>query len=265
LKRALVVFSGLILACWGGNWIPSSFLSGFANSPRLVLAGDLQGDGDIGDVQALPDPPSPDIGDTRAIPDQLPEPGEGMIDLKRYPLAYTGTWVRIGTYVNGEAQNTSDATLTLKKDSYISTAGCTAEGDLHVAGNEMTMTVTHSDCPAVTMPAYTFSCQVSKDVRTMWLTTRMMGAEVKEIYSRTGELPERDIGDIQALPDNLPEEDIGNVQAIPDVPPADIGDVQAIPDELPPDIGDRQALPNELPQDIGDVQALPDELPGSSD
>ena len=29
--------------------------------------------------------------------------------------------------------------MTLTKDSYISIAGCTAEGDLHVAGNEMTM------------------------------------------------------------------------------------------------------------------------------
>ncbi len=92
-----------------------------------------------------------------------------------------GTWLRQAIYVAGKLQSASPATLVLKKGSFNSSSTCFASGSLTVKGNTMTMVMTASDCPRVSLPytiSYTYS--ISDKGKKMVIVTGPM----KEIYKR---------------------------------------------------------------------------------
>ena len=98
---------------------------------------------------------------------------------------YVGTWMRTGTYTNGELVGTEPATMELTKKSFHSyNKYCDNSGDLTVTGNSIVMYITKSDCPSLlsvgTTTTSTFS--VSKNVLTV--INNEWGAEVKETYSK---------------------------------------------------------------------------------
>jgi hypothetical protein len=260
---------------------------------------------DAADLQALPDEmpegpaTEPDRIDIQALPDELPdqslsepditkkqafpkewydEDTQWIADLENHPQFYQGAWLRQGTYVNGESQNSVPALLLLKDDSYISKAGCTARGHLDVRGNTMTMSVNYSDCPGKAIPSLTFTCFISEDAGQMLLSTKMMGSEVKEFYKRTDLSEEEiDITELQAIPDELPdktepEHDITETQALTedmlDDSNGDITDTQALTEDMLDgsngDITDTQALTEDMLDgsngDITDTQALTEDM-----
>jgi len=95
--------------------------------------------------------------------------------------SYFGTWLRQAIYVAGELQSTTPSTLVLKKRSFNSSSTCSASGSLTVKGNTMTMVMTASDCPRVSLPytiSYTYT--ISDKGRKMVIVTGPM----EEIYKR---------------------------------------------------------------------------------
>lgn len=99
--------------------------------------------------------------------------------------AYVGTWSRLDTYVNGEAQGSVAATMELGVDSYVSTSICTASGSIAVEGTAVTMTLDSTDCPIGAIPdVYHSTLTVSDDGTRMTLVNTEFGAEVREEYSR---------------------------------------------------------------------------------
>jgi hypothetical protein len=78
---------------------------------------------------------------------------------------YLGTWLRQGTYLNGALLHQTPATLTMKKDSFVSTGMCTSSGTVEAKGNTVTMVMNRSDCPGGVQLPFTVTNQygVMKD------------------------------------------------------------------------------------------------------
>ena len=99
--------------------------------------------------------------------------------------SYVGTWMRQGTYTNGQLVSSEGATMELTSNTFNSyNSYCANSGSIHVQGSTIVMTVQQSDCPSIITVGsiVTSTFLVSGDQLT--LTNTEYGAEVKEIYNR---------------------------------------------------------------------------------
>lgn len=96
-----------------------------------------------------------------------------------------GVWQRQELYVDGELQSAETAVLNLNDDlSYSSsTSVCTSSGDYSLAGKQLILNMTTSDCPGVPVPlnvTYDYTIKIIDEKETMTLTT----ANVLSNYTR---------------------------------------------------------------------------------
>ncbi len=100
--------------------------------------------------------------------------------------AFVGTWIRQGTYTNGELMGNKPATLILTKNSFDSrSSACSNSGDLSFNGDYQTWTVKKSDCPSTINVGSVVRERVVVDGDTLTLINDEWGAEVKEVYKRS--------------------------------------------------------------------------------
>ncbi len=99
--------------------------------------------------------------------------------------SYLGAWLRQGTYVDGALMHQTPATLTMKKDSFVSTGMCTNSGTVDAKGNTVTMVMVQSDCPGGLQLPYTVTYQygVMKDENKDTIMVIVTG-NVMEIYKK---------------------------------------------------------------------------------
>ncbi len=99
---------------------------------------------------------------------------------------YVGTWEQVATYINGEAQDHTKATLVLSKGAYESKTTCLVTGKLSVSGDNLTMTVGTDTCTggAVSGP-FTYIYQISKDNQILTLDYSQGGFGMREMFKRS--------------------------------------------------------------------------------
>ena len=101
--------------------------------------------------------------------------------------AYVGTWLRQGTYVDGENIHSVPSTLEMQEETYHSeTEVCWVSGEVIADGDEITMSITDGDCPVV--PGYeviTHTQSFSDDLSEMTIVVVMQGVEIREEYKRS--------------------------------------------------------------------------------
>ena len=109
--------------------------------------------------------------------------------VEEMPEDYVGVWSRQATYSGGQLVSTAPATLTLKNNSYVSSAAtCSVNGGIEVTEDQMTMSVDSHNCPGPAPAAVTHTYSIiedENDQETMTFVVMYMGVEVKEIYKRT--------------------------------------------------------------------------------
>ena len=98
---------------------------------------------------------------------------------------YVGTWLRQGTYLDGALLHQTPATLTMEKDSFVSTGMCTSSGTVSADGNTVTMVMNRSDCPGGVQLPFTVTHQygVMKDENSDTIMVIVVD-NIMEIYKK---------------------------------------------------------------------------------
>ena len=99
--------------------------------------------------------------------------------------AYVGKWEQVATYMNGEAQDSAKAVLTLSKNSYESQTSCTVAGKLSVSGDNMTMAVQNDGCTGGKVQgSFTYKYEISRDGGLLILDYAQAGFNMREVFKK---------------------------------------------------------------------------------
>ncbi|MFC1723412.1 hypothetical protein ACFL0V_04705 [Nanoarchaeota archaeon] len=111
--------------------------------------------------------------------------GSGSVGVSSGGADYIGTWMRTGTYTNGDLMHQEPATMILTKNTFDSSSkACGNSGSIDVDGAQVVMVVEKSDCPSIitvgSKVTYTYKVEGSK----MEILNTEYGAAVMETYQR---------------------------------------------------------------------------------
>ncbi|MBD3157098.1 hypothetical protein GF369_04700 [Candidatus Peregrinibacteria bacterium] len=117
---------------------------------------------------------------------EMPEDDEMPDDTETIETPdYVGTWSRISSTLNGEPQEVVPSTITMTKDTYMSSTNvCTISGDLFATEDTMDIIIDSSDCPGGILTDYVNAYTISEDGETLTFTNTQFGGTMVEVYER---------------------------------------------------------------------------------